>query len=98
MTGRKTVRLSISGRVQGVWYRGWMVDRARSLGICGWVRNRADGSVEALVAGPEAAVEALIAAARRGPAAARVDRVAIAPEPEPADHDLPAEFHQRPTV
>ena len=47
-----TVRLSITGRVQGVWYRGWTVDQAKALGLAGWVRNFTDGSVEALVNGP----------------------------------------------
>lgn len=96
MIGRKTVRLCISGRVQGVWYRGWMVDRARTLGLHGWVRNRTDGTVEALVAGPESDVAALVAAAHDGPRAARVDGVAV--EPEPTDYDGPADFSQMPTV
>jgi acylphosphatase len=72
-------RLSISGRVQGVGFRYALADQARSRNLSGWVRNRRDGSVEALVAGPEAEVEALIAWARRGPPAARVTAVAIEP-------------------
>ena len=65
-------RLIISGRVQGVGYRQWMVDKARELGISGWVRNRLDGSVEALVAGDIAAVEELLRLCRRGPRMAEV--------------------------
>jgi acylphosphatase len=64
--------LVIAGRVQGVGFRDWMVVRAQRLGIAGWVRNRPDGLVEALVAGEEAAVEELLRACRRGPAAAEV--------------------------
>jgi acylphosphatase len=67
--------LRIEGRVQRVGYRAWMVAEARRLGLVGWVRNRPDGSVEAVVAGPEPAVQALLTACRRGPVAARVDRI-----------------------
>jgi len=67
--------LVIGGRVQGVGYRAWMVREARRLGLDGWVRNREDGTVEALVAGPEPAVLTLLAACRRGPVAARVDSI-----------------------
>jgi acylphosphatase len=69
--------LVITGRVQGVFYRGWMVGQARALGIDGWVRNCADGSVEAVVAGAPEAVEAIIARCRQGPSAARVEHIAI---------------------
>lgn len=55
-----SVRLRIIGRVQGVWFRGWAVDQARELGLSGWVRNRGDGSVEALLAGPESRVRSMI--------------------------------------
>ncbi|WP_198373430.1 acylphosphatase [Roseomonas rosulenta] len=65
----------IRGRVQGVGYREWMVREATHLGVQGWVRNRADGAVEALVAGEEAAVQALLSACRRGPMLARVDDI-----------------------
>lgn len=65
----------ITGRVQGVGYRDWMVREARRLGVAGWVRNRHDGAVEALVAGDIAAVQALLSACRRGPLLARVDAV-----------------------
>ena len=87
-------RLRISGRVQGVGYRDWTVTTARRLGIAGWVRNRLDGSVEALVVRGEGAVGTMIDACRRGPTLARVDAIDI----EPVDLDvLPAGFAQRPT-
>jgi acylphosphatase len=87
-------RLLVHGRVQGVWYRGWTVDQARALGLDGWVRNRSDGTVEILVSGPEAAVEALIARCREGPSAARVDEVEVLA----ADEVPGAGFAQRPTL
>jgi len=68
-------RMIISGRVQGVGYREWMVDKARALGVSGWVRNRLDGSVEALVAGDMAAVEELSRLCRRGPRMAEVTSI-----------------------
>ena len=70
-------RLTISGQVQGVGFRYALADEARARNLRGWVRNRRDGSVEAVVAGSEADVEAVIAWARRGPPAARVARVAV---------------------
>jgi acylphosphatase len=69
------VRVMISGTVQGVWYRGWTVDQATSRGLRGWVRNRRDGSVEALFVGPKAKVEAMIKACEQGPPQARVNHV-----------------------
>ncbi len=67
--------LLIQGRVQGVGYRNWMVDKARELGISGWVRNRVDGSVEALISGDVAAVEELSRLCRRGPRLAEVSSI-----------------------
>ncbi|HEX9464056.1 MAG TPA: acylphosphatase [Alphaproteobacteria bacterium] len=75
MSDDVAVRVEISGRVQGVWYRGWTVDQAASRGLRGWVRNRRDGSVEALFIGPKEQVEGMIEACREGPPAARVDSV-----------------------
>lgn len=63
--------------MQGVWYRGAMQDEARRLGVAGWVRNRVDGAVEAEVEGPREAVDALVAWARTGPPAARVEDVQV---------------------
>lgn len=68
--------LVITGRVQGVGFRDWMMRLARSLGVSGWVRNCTDGTVEALVAGEAAAVEELLRACRRGPPLAQVTRIA----------------------
>ncbi|KAL0842564.1 hypothetical protein Bca101_015809 [Brassica carinata] len=68
----KTVRMVIKGRVQGVCYRNWTVENAEQLGIKGWVRNRRDGSVEALFSGPTQAVEEMQQRCRRGPPAAMV--------------------------
>ena len=69
--------LVITGKVQGVWYRGSMCEAAQRLGVTGWVRNRADGSVEAMVAGSAEQVAALMNWARRGPPAAVVEHVAV---------------------
>jgi acylphosphatase len=73
------VRFVVTGRVQGVGFRAFLIREANALGLDGWARNRADGSVEALAAGPEDAVAAFIAAARRGPSASRVDSLREAP-------------------
>jgi acylphosphatase len=84
--------LRIEGRVQGVGYRDWMAREADRLGVHGWVRNRPDGSVQALIAGEEGAVRALLTAARRGPFLARVDLIdeTLAQDPpEPGFHRLP---------
>jgi acylphosphatase len=88
-------RLTITGRVQGVGYRDWVITTGQRLGLSGWVRNRIDGSVEALIAGEETAVGSMVEACRRGPVLARVDAVDI----EPVDLDiLPEGFRQLPTV
>jgi acylphosphatase len=81
---RKTVTVRIHGRVQGVCYRAWAVSEAARRGIDGWVRNRADGSVEALLQGPPEEVDAMIEACRAGPPAARVVRIDVAPVTGPA--------------
>ena len=69
-------RVMIRGRVQGVGYRAWVEHQARRLGLQGWVRNKRDGSVEALFAGAEDVVTSMIASCRNGPPSARVDDVA----------------------
>ncbi len=90
MSGRVARRIRVSGRVQGVFFRDWTVAEATRLGLDGWVRNRADGSVEMLVAGTAEAIDALTALCRRGPPAARVDAVGI----EDADTDVPPGFRR----
>ncbi len=65
-------RLVMTGRVQGVGYRAWLAHKANELGVEGWVRNRADGAVEALISGDTAAVEELARLCRRGPRLAEV--------------------------
>jgi acylphosphatase len=88
-------RLTITGRVQGVGYRDWTMMTARRLGLSGWVRNRTDGAVEALIVGEDNAVGAMIDACRRGPTLAQVDNVDV----EPVDLDvLPQGFTQLPTA
>ena len=72
-----TLQLRISGRVQGVGFRYHMVHKARELGVAGWVRNRHDGNVEAMVQGTQEAVDALLEWARQGPPSARVTDVQV---------------------
>ena len=90
----RSVRLRITGRVQGVGYRAWAMDTARRLELRGWVRNRADGSVEALVIGEDATVAAMIEACREGPLAARVADVAVSE----AEDDGSFGFSPKPTL
>ena len=79
MNSEPTARMiRISGRVQGVFFRGWTVDQARELGVAGWVRNCPDGSVEARLSGDEGAVAQLIERMREGPSGARVDELNVA--------------------
>ena len=92
-----TRRLRISGLVQGVGFRASLADEARLRGLGGWVRNRRDGTVEALVHGDANALDALLAWARRGPRAARVDRVDVE-DASVAPDDVSAHFEQRPTA
>jgi len=87
-------RLVISGRVQGVGYREWMIETARALGLSGWVRNRVDGSVEALVAGDIAAVEEMMRLCRRGPRMAEVTSI----EEDMADPPEYPGFHRASTM
>ena len=77
---RRSVRVRIEGRVQGVGYRYWTEGRAMELGLAGWVRNRTDGSVEAVFAGPADAVSELLDGCREGPRGARVASVTVVEE------------------
>lgn len=92
---RRAVRVVVSGRVQGVWFRAWTEKEARARGVDGWVRNRRDGTVEALFAGPVDAVEAMIAACRRGPPHAAVADLTITEAPDAA---VPHPFETRPSL
>ena len=73
----KILRLKISGRVQAVGFRAFIADEAERRGLSGWVRNRRDGSVEALLAGEEAIVDEMAETCRRGPRGSRVEDLAI---------------------
>lgn len=73
----KSVKIRIRGRVQGVFFRAWVKDKADQLGIQGWIRNRLDGDVEALLIGEARAVDVLIAECRQGPPTAQVDDVRV---------------------
>jgi acylphosphatase len=93
------VRARIYGRVQGVWYRGWTVATASDLGLAGWVRNRRDGSVEALFVGPPDVIETMLAQCRKGPPTARVDEVVQEIEKgESLGEIIAAGFRQLPTL
>lgn len=89
------LKLRIHGKVQGVYYRDWTVQAATALGVDGWVRNREDGTVEALVVGDEASLRELIERCHQGPERAEVERI----DEEPAQGIIPrGEFVRKPTV
>ncbi len=80
--------------MQGVGFRDWLVEEARTRGLNGWVRNRSDGTVETLVSGPDAAVQDILRACTQGPPSATVTGIDIKNEKEPA----PPGFMRRPTL
>jgi acylphosphatase len=90
----KSVRVVIQGRVQGVWFRGWTLQQAQQRNISGWVRNRRDGTVEALFSGPAEEVDKMINACRIGPPVARVESLTQYPSDSPEDEG----FHSLATV
>ena len=92
--GNKAVRIQVTGKVQGVWFRAWTVKQAEGLGLDGWVRNRHDGSVEALAVGAEEAVDAFISLCYEGPPKARVNGVSVSD----AKGITARGFVQKPTV
>lgn len=95
----KVVFVRIAGHVQGVGFRAFVLNDAERLGVRGWVRNRQNGDVEALVAGAPAAIEALIAVCRRGPPHARVSNIVIQEPTLDLLGGLPMHgFELRPTI
>lgn len=87
----KAVRVRIHGRVQGVWFRAWTEEEARRRRLAGWVRNRRDGTVEAVFAGAPATVDEMVALCRKGPPLAVVTDLDVSPEdavPTPGFHSL----------
>ena len=90
----KAVRAVIEGRVQGVWFRGWTVDEANRRGVSGWVRNRRDGTVEAVFAGDDGSVAEMLRVCWQGPPAAHVTNVTS----EPAEAPAQPGFHQAATA
>jgi acylphosphatase len=92
--GYRSVRVSNAGRVQGLGFRDWVETLAAGLGLAGWVRNRRDGTVEALFAGPAAAVADMLARCRHGPRSAHVISVTVLEEGGSA----PTNFQVRPTA
>ena len=89
----KSVRARITGRVQGVGFRAFVEQAADRLGVSGWVRNRRDGSVEAVIAGDTSKVDELLTLCWQGPPAAKVDGVSVEDAPEPSGQG----FETKPT-
>jgi acylphosphatase len=89
-----TLRLRIEGFVQAVGYRHFAIEEATRLGLDGWIRNRADGTVEAVISGGTKAVEAFVQACMRGPAGSRVENVELSPAAPPEGKG----FKRRPSV
>ena len=89
-----TLRLVIDGAVQAVGYRYFAMEEARKLGLSGWVRNRSNGTVEALVSGATKAVEAFVGACMRGPPGSNVKNVELHKAEPPTEPG----FHRRPSL
>ncbi|MBZ2188441.1 acylphosphatase [Alcanivorax sp. JB21] len=87
-TTLKAWHVRVQGRVQGVFYRASTQQQAHQLGLRGWVRNCDDGSVEALLCGEQAALDAMLAWMAQGPARARVDTLQKAPAEVPDNNDF----------
>jgi acylphosphatase len=95
----RVVHVVIRGQVQGVGFRAWTQHQAQLRGLEGWVRNRRDGTVEALLRGPAEAVEAMLDACREGPRTGRVEHVAVSPgEGAPVAPPGPGRFEVLPTA
>jgi acylphosphatase len=90
---RKSLHVIVSGRVQGVWFRAWTQERARELGLDGWVRNLRDGRVEAVISGPASQVDRMRQALCNGPPLAEVTQV----QEDAAAPEAATGFHIRPT-
>jgi acylphosphatase len=89
-----TLRLRIEGFVQAVGFRYFAMEEARKLGIDGWIRNRSDGSVEALASGSTKSVEAFVAVCMRGPTGSRITNVDLHKADPPGERG----FHRQPSV
>ena len=90
----RRVRVTVTGRVQGVWYRAWTAEEARDLGLDGWVRNRSNGSVEAVLAGSRKDVNTMLLLLKEGPPLAVVETVVC----ESFRGEVECGFAQRPTL
>ncbi len=90
----RRVHVTVTGRVQGVWYRAWTREEARDLGLDGWVRNRRDGSVEAVLAGSREDIRTMLGLLEQGPPLAVVETVTW----EPFAEEVACGFAQRSTL
>ncbi|MBA1157705.1 acylphosphatase [Microvirga mediterraneensis] len=97
MTAHRTSHVLIHGRVQGVSFRAWTQHQAQLHGLKGWVRNRRDGTVEAVFSGPENLVEVMLKACHEGPAGSRVDKVEVLNQGAP-EYDVSGRFEVRGTA
>ena len=88
MSDMVAVHVRIEGRVQRVWFRAWTVQEATKRGLKGWVRNRSDGSVEAVFAGPEAQVTDMVQACWTGSPKSKVENVISEPADLPSESDF----------
>lgn len=94
MNEKLALRVLIEGRVQGVGYRYWVLEHAARLGLDGWVRNRRDGRVEAVISGPQEGLDEMLRRCHEGPSFARVDKLTQKPETDSVE----AGFQALPTA